>query len=285
MVFEAHADDGGGDADDGASSSSCPIPSLPTPPGRRHLASSISGTDAAGGLARGAARADGPVPGAVTPPARRSGGGPLEGGVPGVGGGRRTARAIMETAIAASVGHRHVVRCVVHVPPFSPLPPSSLRLIVLCMRVILSVVECGGPRAQVATYHYDIKRVEDLLSQEEEAEGGCGATGLTPQGFTLAAPPPLHDGGPQAFKVFLVQVRGSGTAGRNMPQASKVFLVQVRACLLRPSSDQGKGAARARRAVPEPHQTRAREQRGRGGLSLSLIRPGQGSSEGEEGCP
>ncbi len=165
----------------------------------------------------------------------------------------RYVRAIMETAISASVGHRHVVRCSLH----------------SCLTCGAMTFQAGRWRAakqsvceQVATYHYDIKRVNDQLADGERPSGGAGSLQVRAcpllLSFTLPRPaftliillPHLHSqvkgpaasleithssaaSGIQAFKVFLVQVRPllavMSTWRETWRKESNAWLVLVRA--------------------------------------------------------
>ncbi len=62
-------------------------------------------------------------------------------------------RAIMETAISASVGHRNVVRALA----------SSFVCALLAGTRIFIAPQSHHAHAQVATYHYDIKRMDEQM--------------------------------------------------------------------------------------------------------------------------
>ncbi len=80
----------------------------------------------------------------------------------------RFVRAVMETAISASVGHRHVVRVgrARTRPGLLASPHSVRKASPICKWT-------GQPRdvLQVATYCFDIKRVDDDVSSSKATQG------------------------------------------------------------------------------------------------------------------
>ncbi len=146
-------------------------------------------------------------------------------------------QAIMETAISASVGHRHVVRALQCTA--SQGKPEQRQ-----QQVQVQNAVPPPDAAQVATYHYDFKRMDDQV--DKSGSGGLQVCGVFAVGrcFLLRAPAvPLQwwslglctacaqvTNGPsidttaaadsstvpevQAFKVFLIQVRERGQLRR-----------------------------------------------------------------------
>ncbi len=131
-------------------------------------------------------------------------------------------RAVMETAISASVGHRNVVRALWHL---------SARALLARVRTS-TAPQSHHAHAQVATYHYDIKRMDDqpdsgglqvrVGAAEQRSrlwKHACGRAECARFASLVlqvvpgddasleVAPQAAVAAGVQAFKVFLVQVR------------------------------------------------------------------------------
>ncbi len=138
----------------------------------------------------------------------------------------RYVRAIMETALSASLGHLHVVSGGgKHVMASCGLPP-------LDFTPCLTLEPSATQSVQVATYHYDIKRMDDTAASTTD---GLQASLLRGKGssrsllcFALTSPFPI----PTPLQVTMAdqaldQAQPSSSPAAPSVKTFKVFLVQV----------------------------------------------------------